>query len=105
MSSAGDFERFLSVLSARFVALRSEQVDGAITPALHDVCDFFATERATLAEFEEHGEHPALFSHSWARPGYEPMERAYADAILPWYHDRLARGEDVVLCRLPDDLP
>src|SRR5262245_32597599 len=102
---SGGFERFLSDLSARFVALRSDQVDEAITPALREVCEYLATDRATFIEFEEGDERAAVCPHSWARTGYQPMPRNYRVTKLAWYFDRLARGEDVVLCRLPDDLP
>src|SRR5262245_61885116 len=101
MSSGGDFETFLSALSARFVALHSDEVDAAVTPTLRQICECFATDRATLVEFEEGNEEAAVFSHSWARAGYPPMPRTYPVEHLAWYFDRLARGEDVVLRCLP----
>jgi formate hydrogenlyase transcriptional activator len=104
ISSAEHFEAILSGLSARFIALPSEQAAGAITPALGEVCGCFGTDRATLIEFEgDCGS--AVLSHSWARPPYPPMPATFPVTGFRWYFGRLARGEDVVLRRLPEDLP
>jgi formate hydrogenlyase transcriptional activator len=101
---ASAFESFLASLSTRFTGLPGDQVGAEIERALHDLCEFLETDRATLMEFSVDGASlgPA---HSWARPPFEPYVNPLLGKEVPWYYAQLLRGETVRLERLPDQLP
>jgi formate hydrogenlyase transcriptional activator len=102
--SASAFESFLASLSTRFTGLPADRVDAEIERALHDLCAFLGTDRATLLEFSDDGASLAP-SHSWARPPAEPYANPLFRREVPWYHAQLLRGETIRLERMPDQLP
>jgi formate hydrogenlyase transcriptional activator len=104
LEGATAFESFLADLSTRFTGLPGDQVDAEIKRALHDLCEFLGTDRATLMEFSADGASLAP-SHSWARPPVEPYTNPLLREEVPWYHGQLLRGETVRLERMPDQLP
>jgi transcriptional regulator with GAF, ATPase, and Fis domain len=104
VESASAFESFLASLSTRFTGLPGNQVDAEIERALHDLCEFLGTDRATLMEFSADGASLAPV-HSWARPPCEPYANPLLREEVPWYHAQLLRGETIRLERMPDHLP
>jgi transcriptional regulator with GAF, ATPase, and Fis domain len=96
------FERMLADLSAGFMQLRPEEIDGAIERGLAALAEFLDIERSTLLELSPVGLTPI---HSYARPGVTPYTVPVTPETLPWYFGRVMRGDALVFERLPDDLP
>jgi transcriptional regulator with GAF, ATPase, and Fis domain len=78
-------------------------MDGAIRDALRRLCQLLGTDRSTLFEFSEDGRRFESV-YWWASEGVPPTGSLDASR-LPWYIDRLRRGETIAVERLPDDLP
>ena len=100
------FETVLTALSTRFTGLAAEAVDAEVESALRCVVEGFGTDRSSL--FLVRPDEGIEVTHSWARPGLglEPVTAATSGRnLLPWYHRTLARGEPVVVSRLPEGLP
>ena len=99
------FEQLLADLSTRFAGIPSEQVDAEIDGALERLVGFLGTDRSSFIELlPEEG--LVAVTHSWARPGVRPAERATpVSGNFPWYHERLRRGEVLRFERIPDELP
>jgi transcriptional regulator with GAF, ATPase, and Fis domain len=91
------FERLLADLSARFVGLPSEAVDGEILSAMERIGGFLDVDRAILIEFTQDGS-AGVVRHSWAGPGVEPIEQGKVMASpLPRAFASLRRGEVVAI--------
>lgn len=67
------FDRLLAQLSARFVNLTAEAVDGEILSALERIGSFLDADRVILLEFTENGS-ALMVKHSWAGPGVVPIQ-------------------------------
>lgn len=98
------FGRLLAQLSATFIHLSADAVDGQIEQSLGQLVDFLGVERSSLAQFSEDGAR-LLVTHSWSAPGYETLARFDLAAAWPWYTERVRRGEVLCFTRLPDELP
>src|SRR5260370_42191210 len=98
------FETLLSRLSATFINLPADKVDGQIDDSLKQIVEFLAIERSTLGQFSEDGSE-LVVTHSYVVPGFAPSERVNLSLTLPWYVAQLRRGEVLRFTRLPDDLP
>jgi formate hydrogenlyase transcriptional activator len=98
------FEALLIGLSTRFTGLPAQSLDAEVEWALRSVVEWLGTDRASL--FLIQPDDSLLVTHSWARPGLELVTAAATTrSQLPWYHRTLARGEAVVVSRIPEDLP
>jgi transcriptional regulator with GAF, ATPase, and Fis domain len=123
------FETLLADLSAGFVNLRGDKVDGAIIDAQRRICEFFDLDRSALwqavgsatgpwwlTHFHQLPDVPLIvadpttersYAHGNEPPtfGNPPVElRGEAAAFFPWLVERLRRGETFVLFRI-EDLP
>src|SRR5271157_3061591 len=92
---------FLTDLSARFVSVTFESIDGEIVDAQQKIVELLDLDRSVLGQLE--GSKGCVYTHSWYRPGLEPIS-ASAAIDLPWMASNLARGETVCFERI-DDLP
>jgi transcriptional regulator with GAF, ATPase, and Fis domain len=85
----------LADLSARFVSLPAEAVDGEILSALDRAGTYLDVDRVILVEFTEDGS-AAVVKHSWAAAGIEAIEAgAVMGSRLPRVFAALRRGEIV----------
>jgi formate hydrogenlyase transcriptional activator len=97
------FEALLSDLSARFINVPAEQVDQEIEAALQRIVEFLDLDRSTL--FQHSGADKTLVvTHSWAKPGYEPIRQVIAQEQLPWALKRVLGGETIVFSSV-EELP
>jgi len=96
------FEMLLTELSARFVGVTSESIDGEIVDAQCQIVQALDLDRSVLGQLLGDGK-GFVYTHSWYRPGLEPLS-ALAAKDLPWMASILARGEAVCFARI-DDLP
>jgi formate hydrogenlyase transcriptional activator len=97
------FEDLISTLSARFVNLLPDQVDGAIHDGVRAIAQFFDIDRATVGLFSEGGDRLER-AFEWRRPEAQPAGESMSKEQMPWYLDQLHQGNPVVLNRL-EDLP
>jgi signal transduction histidine kinase len=96
------FESLLSELSARFVNLRLERVDGEIEDALEKLRNFLGLDRVSLFEILE-GAHFALM-HSASLADRSPIPRTFRGDSFPWLVGNMLAGKECVIQGL-DNLP
>ena len=93
------FGRLLLDLSATFVALDAEEVEGEIFRALDAIGWFLGVDRAIVCEFAKNAE-TSVVRHSWASPGVQPIKigRLMGPA-LPQVFARVRQGQ---IASIPD---
>ncbi len=97
------FERLLSELSARFIGLPEDQLEANIEEGLGRIAEILKMDRITLFEFsQDRTEMTATFS--WTGRGITPAPAHIKAADLPWWRNRLLRGE-MALTPSPNALP
>jgi PAS domain S-box-containing protein len=98
------FETLLAELSAGFVHLPADKVDKNIEGSLKRISEYLKVERSTLFELSD--DQAKLYrTHSYAARGVQKTRPAISEEQLPWWFDRVRRGQKVVLNRIPEDLP
>jgi PAS domain S-box-containing protein len=98
------FETLLAELSAGFVHLPADEVDKNIEGSLKRISEYLKVERSTLFELSD--DKGKLYrTHSYAVRGVQEAQPAISEEQLPWWFDRVRRGQKVVLNRIPEDLP
>ena len=97
------FEGLISDLSAAFVNISSEEVEGEIKKWLQRITEFFDADRCTLGLFSEDGAQ-LRSAFEYHLPGVETAPASLSKDQLPWYLSQLMQGNLVVINRL-DDLP
>src|SRR3984893_10812971 len=95
------FESLLSRLSATFINLPAEDVDGQIERGLQQIVEFLGIERSSLAQFSEDGSQ-LVVTHSHAIPTVPPTERLDLARIWPWYTEQMRQGRLLRFTRLPE---
>jgi PAS domain S-box-containing protein len=98
------FETLLAELSAAFVNLPPEAIDGHIESALGQIVEFLGIDRCGLGEWSPTQRH-LVITHSYELAGVPPNPRVIVEEMLPWYARKVYEGEVLKLSRLPDDLP
>jgi signal transduction histidine kinase len=98
------FEALLADLSAAFVNLPTDEVDGHIEQGLRQITEFLDLDRSTFGEMSE-DRRQILITHSYVAPGIPPFPRVILDTQLPWWTHKLHQGEVLRFVRMPDDLP
>jgi|WetSurMetagenome_2_1015567.scaffolds.fasta_scaffold30281_2 formate hydrogenlyase transcriptional activator len=122
MEPINRFEKLLAGLSARFASASAEIINSELTAALERVTDYFDVGSTTLIVISSQDLVAPPGLYYWGRPGIPPSDEELGD-FLPrpgvppsdevirdllsgsWYHQRLLRGETVILNDLPGDLP
>ena len=97
------FEMLVSGLSATFAKLRGPDINRGIEESLQRVGEHLGLDRATILHSDGRGAVQAV--HRWRRPGV-PLPPLMRHADLPWFVERLGRGQIVRFSRLgdlPDD--
>jgi formate hydrogenlyase transcriptional activator len=96
------FEALVAELSARFVNLPPDKVDGVIEDSQRQIVEALDIDRATLWEVSIDGTELRP-THYWARPGLPvATTRLVAGDDFPWITSRLMRGETVTISSLHD---
>jgi formate hydrogenlyase transcriptional activator len=92
------FETLLAELSARFVNLPAEQLDGEIEGAQRRICELLDIDRSTLWQVCEGEPGTVLLTHVYQPPGVlSPPERMNARDFFPWTTQKVLDGETVTL--------
>jgi signal transduction histidine kinase len=97
------FERLLGELSAGFLGLGTECIDGAIEEALRRIVQALRIDRATLTQVSPLTGRIET-THSWAASGLPAVPRIDSTAQAPWAVAMARAGRPVVFARL-DELP
>lgn len=102
----GKFERFLSDLSARLVALPPEQVDDEIRSAMNRVLEFFQIDRCSLLQLlpEKNSfriTHNADIDAVWPYP----VETDIPISLFPWSTKKLAVDREAFSFARLEELP
>ena len=90
------FETLLSNISQALASCPVAEVDREISAGLRRIVDDLETDRATLWSHARAGE--ARVTHSWSRPGVQPMVTVTDQSQFPWLFEQIHKGEVV---RLP----
>src|SRR5262245_51566496 len=93
------FESLLSRLSATFIHLAAEEVDGQIERGLQQIVEFLDIERSTLGQFSEDGSE-LVTTHSYSTPGFALSTLGNLAVLFPWYTERIRQGEVLRFTRL-----
>lgn len=97
-----DFERMLAELSAKFINLEPERVDGEIRSGLQSIAESLNGDRAHIALVQS-GSQDVFVTHAWAGPDAPEFPKQFVQDLLPWLIKRALNGEGTLL--RPDQLP
>jgi formate hydrogenlyase transcriptional activator len=96
------FESLISEISARFVNLPPEALDGAIVDALHQIVDALDLDRAAVWLRNE-GDDDFYPAQRWARDGAAvATDGVSVRESFPWHWQRIMAGEVAVYSRISD---
>jgi formate hydrogenlyase transcriptional activator len=95
------FETMLAEMSATFISLPADQLDGQIREGQKRICETLGLDRSTLAQLSE--QKKLIITHSWAAQGLEALP-ALTQSDFPWMTRTLLSGQRVSFARI-DDLP
>jgi len=97
-------QQLLADLSARFVALPSEEIDSAIEDTLRLIAETLSLDRCTLWQLKA-GERDLVCTHCWQRPEWPVMPpHLPMDGSIEWSVAKVMKGE-ILLFQSIDDLP
>jgi PAS domain S-box-containing protein len=100
------FETLLAEISARFVNLPADQIDGEIEGTQRRICEFLDLDRSSLWQVPEREPGTLLLTHIHQPQGGPPIpERLNAKDLFPWTAQKVLAGETVTLSKLTDLLP
>ena len=89
------FERLIADLSAEFVNLDTDLIDGAIQDAQRRIVEALDLDRSTLFQFSD-DDAELLFTHYWSRPGLPPPPLMPSPTgLFPWAVNKILKGEMV----------
>ena len=98
-----EFERLVAELSAKFINLPAEQVDGAIRDALRQIGETLDLDRCTFFRIQPDG--MLIEPVSWQAPGISPQVTGVrGHERFPWAVETLLAGREVCF-KSVDDIP
>jgi transcriptional regulator with GAF, ATPase, and Fis domain len=98
------FERLVADLSARFVDLPPDVVDGNIERVLEDVAQFLGVDRATVLQ-RTRAEGSFVRTHQWVREGFPRIGEAETEETYPWLIETVIRRREPVVFGRRSELP
>ncbi len=101
-----EFEKFLADLSARFVALPSEQVDDEIRRAMKEILGFFGIDRCSLLRLSPDRK-SFMITHNAYATGVSvyPVSTPMPVSLVPYASNKLGEKREVFSFATLDDLP
>jgi transcriptional regulator with GAF, ATPase, and Fis domain len=88
------FEVLLTDLSARFVHIPADKVDGAIQDAQRRICEALGLDRSTLYQLRGPARE-VVTTHCWARPEFKPNPLVSATKLYPWLSQQILAGQPI----------
>jgi transcriptional regulator with GAF, ATPase, and Fis domain len=99
------FETLLADLSARFINLPADQVDGAIEDAQRRIVETLGLDRTSLFQFVEQDSR-MLLTHFWVRTGLQPNPQGLsATERFPWVFEKVVMKREILRFSSLDELP
>ncbi len=98
-----EFEKTLSGLSATFINLPPDCVDGEITKGLEILARALDADRSEIALYEPNSG-DFFITYAFAKPGIPVWPKRFVRGVLPWLTERVLAGETVMVGS-PEDLP
>ena len=96
LGGKSEFAVSLARLSASFINLAPDRVDGEITNGLAALAEAMRGDRATIAVTDPaSGE--VIVTHSWARAAFPEFPKRPLNTVLPWLAERVKRGETTLV--------
>ena len=99
-----EFERLLTSTSARFVGVRTGDIDGEIDLAIRQIGVFTGVDRSYVFRFARGGEFMSN-THEWCADGVESQKENLQNlpvASFPWWMSRLQGNAEIAIERLSD---
>jgi PAS domain S-box-containing protein len=97
------FETLLSEISARFINLPADRIDGDIEDAQRRICELLDLDRSTLWQVGEGEPGTVLLTHFYQPPGSPtPPKRMNLTDFFPWIANTVLGGETVVFSKITD---
>jgi formate hydrogenlyase transcriptional activator len=97
------FETLLAELSARFINLPADQLDGEIEGAQRRICEILDIDRSSLWQIAEREPGMLLLTHIHQPPEIlSPPKRMNAGDFFPWTLQNVLNGEMVVISKMTD---
>jgi PAS domain S-box-containing protein len=103
LQSQAEFERTMAALSARFINLPPDRVDGEIANGLQTLAETLGGDRSSIG-FAQAASGEILITHAWTRAGFADYSKGLLHTILPWLSERIKMGETVI-ANTSEDLP
>ena len=103
LSRRVEYEKALAKLSATFINLAPDRVDGEIENGLAALAESMGGDRATIAVIDPTSGDPVV-THSWARQGFPLTAKRAVKESLPWLSQRIKMGETILL-HAADEFP
>ncbi|MGZ8226287.1 MAG: sigma-54-dependent Fis family transcriptional regulator [Methylococcaceae bacterium] len=98
------FESLLAELSAQFINLPSEDIDGAISESLRRIAETLDVDRATLGEVTPDGQ-DGFVTHCYNKPCIPPNMVQSVMTEVPLVMKTLLAGETLIVCNVDDLAP
>ncbi len=101
-----DYEKFLTGLSAKFIALSPDKVDEEIKNAFKEILVFFDVDRSSLLKLLP-GKTSWMITHSASLPGIQPLPTGteLPVSLIPWAYKKLAKERTHFCFENADTLP
>lgn len=99
-----ELEKLVATLSARFINLGPDEIDGGIHYALRAIGEFAGVDRSYVFLVSDDGK-TADNTHEWCAEGIEPQIdnlQGCPSAAFPWWEAKLQRFENIHIPRVAD---
>jgi PAS domain S-box-containing protein len=96
-----EYEALVSELSRTFINLPEGRVDANMERSLARIGKFLQMDRITLFEFSQDRTN-LVMTYSWRAFGVKKAPSSVAIANLPWWRDRVLRGEEALTSQIED---
>jgi formate hydrogenlyase transcriptional activator len=97
------FEMLLAEISAHFVNLPADQIDGEIKDTQRRICEFLNLDRSSLGQVPEREPGTLLLTHIHQPPGSpSPPGRPNARDLFPWTTQKVLAAEAVIITKMSD---
>ena len=96
------FERLLTELSAVFVKIPADKVDGKVEAVLQRIGEILGVDRTDFVQLMTETEQVEI-THSWTVKGVERYHRIITDEHYPWFTENLRNGKDIIFTT--DEMP
>jgi transcriptional regulator with GAF, ATPase, and Fis domain len=95
------FEDLVADLTASFVDVEPEALDGLIVEALRRSVLFLGVDRSTLGRYDQ-APGQLMLTHSWAMPGLEQIPSPLPESHFPYLLPQIRHGHPIIFTRITE---